>query len=176
MDKTIYLIRHCQATGQDPDAELTKVGQKQAQELAGFLESRQVIHFISSPFTRAIQSIEPAADRLDLPIEIDDRLAERVLSSEDLPDWMEKLEESFNDADLKFAGGESGKEATDRAMEVLNEMEDRTAAVTHGNLLGLLLKQIDASYDFSEWRKLTNPDVYEVKIRSGNFSAVRVWS
>lgn len=176
MGKIIYLIRHCEATGQAPDAELTEMGKKQAQELAEFLKNRQVIHFISSPFTRAIQSIEPAADRLDLPIEIDDRLAERVLSSEDLPDWMEKLEESFEDADLKFAGGESGKEATDRAMEVLNEMEDRTAAVTHGNLLGLLLKQIDASYGFSEWRRLTNPDVYEVEIRDGAPSVKRLWS
>lgn len=175
MNKTIYLIRHCEATGQAPDAELTETGKKQAQDLAEFLQTRQVIHFISSPFTRAIQSIEPAADRLNLPIEIDDRLAERVLSSEDLPDWMEKLEESFHDADLKFAGGESGKEATDRAMEVLNEMEDKTAAVTHGNLLGLLLKQIDASYGFSEWKRLTNPDIYEVEIRGRDLSVKRVW-
>lgn len=26
MDKTIYLIRHCQATGQAPEAELTEMG------------------------------------------------------------------------------------------------------------------------------------------------------
>lgn len=175
MNKTIYLIRHCQATGQAPDAELTETGKKQARDLARFLENQQVIHFISSPFTRAIQSIEPAADQMGLPIEIDDRLAERVLSSEDLPDWMEKLEESFQDADLKFAGGESGKEATERAMEVLNEMEDKTAAVTHGNLLGLMLKQIDANYGFSEWKRLTNPDVYEVGITDGDLSVKRVW-
>lgn len=175
MDKTIYLIRHCQSTGQAPDAELTEEGRKQAQELAEFLGERQVVHFISSPFTRAIQSIEPAADQLGLAIEIDDRLAERVLSTEDLPDWMEKLEESFGDADLKFAGGESGKEATDRAMEVLNEMKDRTAAVTHGNLLGLLLKRINTSYGFSEWKKLTNPDVYEVTIKKGTPSVTRIW-
>ena len=176
MDKTIYLIRHCQATGQAPDAELTEMGKQQAQKLAEFLQKRQVDHVISSPFTRAIQSIEPAADLLDLPIEIDDRLAERVLSTEDLPDWMEKLEKSFGDADLTFAGGESGKEATERAMEAMNEMKDRTAAVTHGNLLGLLLKQIDAGYGFSEWKKLTNPDVYEVQIRSGHLSIARIWS
>ncbi|MGH2316642.1 histidine phosphatase family protein [Planococcus sp. SE5232] len=176
MDKIIYLIRHCQATGQSPDAELTEAGRKQAQDLAEFLRERQVAHFISSPFTRAIQSIEPAADQLDLPIEIDDRLAERVLSTEDLPDWMEKLEASFGDADLKLAGGESGKEATARAMEVLSEMKDRTAAVTHGNLLGLLLKQIDKSYGFSEWKKLTNPDVYEVTIKQGMPSVKRIWS
>ena len=73
--------------------ELAEAGRKQAQEFAEFLQKQQVIHFISSPFARAIQSIEPAADQLGLPIEIDGRLAERVLSSKDLPDGMEKLEE-----------------------------------------------------------------------------------
>ncbi|AQU80534.1 MULTISPECIES: histidine phosphatase family protein [Planococcus] len=175
MEKTVYLIRHCQATGQAPDADLTAMGQKQAEELARFLQQRQIIHFVSSPFTRAIQSIEPAADQQDLPIRIDERLAERVLSSEDLPDWMKKLEESFNDDSVKFTGGESGKEAADRAMEALSEMDDMTAAVTHGNLLGLLLKRIDDDYGFLEWQKLTNPDIYKVIIKDGHLFAHRVW-
>lgn len=103
MKKTIYLIRHCQASGQAPDAELTETGRQQAYKLADFLENQRVAHLVASPFTRAIQSIEPAAAQLGLPIEVDDRLAERVLSTEDLPDWMEKLEESFGDEELKFA-------------------------------------------------------------------------
>lgn len=175
MKKTIYLIRHCQATGQAPDAELTEAGRQQAHKLADFLEIQRVAHLVASPFTRAIQSIEPAADRLGLPIEVDDRWAERVLSMQDLPDWMGKLEESFGDAELKFAGGESGKEAADRAMEVMSEMKDGTAAVTHGNLLGLLLKKIDSGYGFSEWQKLTNPDVYKVEVENGHSSVARIW-
>lgn len=175
MAKTIYLIRHCQATGQAPDAQLTEVGNKQAQDLAEFMQQRQVNHVVSSPFTRAIQSIELVAKQLNLSITIDDRLAERILSSEDLPDWMEKLKASFNDDELKFVGGESGKEATTRAMAAFNDMKDGTAAVTHGNLLGLLLKQFDPRYDFSAWKKLTNPDVFIVTISDGNTSVVRLW-
>jgi len=175
MDKTIYLIRHCQATGQAPEAELTEVGKKQAKDLSEFFQQRQVVHFVSSPFMRAIQSIEPAAKQLGLPIVIDGRLAERILSSEDLPDWMKKLEASFNDEELKFSGGESGKEATTRAMAALSDMKHGTAAVTHGNLLGLLLKSIDPRYDFSTWQKLTNPDVFKVEISDGQTSVVRLW-
>ncbi len=175
MKKTIYLVRHCQATGQALDAPLTEIGKTQAKELAEFLREREIIHFVSSPFTRAIQSIERAADQQNLPIEIDDRLAERVLSSEDLPDWMAKLEASFDDDELKFVGGESGKEAGDRAIAAIDRMEDRTVAVTHGNLLGLLLKRIDKRYGFSEWQKLTNPDVFEVKITEKRMSVTRLW-
>ena len=32
------LIRHCQANGQEPEAQLTTEGLKQANELAGFLK------------------------------------------------------------------------------------------------------------------------------------------
>lgn len=175
MNKTIYLIRHCQATGQAPDAQLTEVGNKQAVDLAEFMQQWRVEHVVSSPFTRAIQSVEPVAEQLNLSITIDDRLAERILSSEDLPDWLEKLKASFNDEELKFSGGESGKEATARAMAAFNDMKDGTAAVTHGNLLGLLLKQFDTRYDFSAWKKLTNPDVFKVTISDENTSVVRLW-
>lgn len=175
MDKTIYLIRHCQATGQAPAAELTEIGKKQAEDLARFFQQRQITHLVSSPFTRAIQSIEPTAEQLNLSIVNDDRLAERILSSENMPDWLEKLEAAFNDEELKFVGGESGKEASIRAMAALTDMKDGTAAVTHGNLLGLLLKQFDPSYDFLAWQKLTNPDVYKVETTNGQTSVVRLW-
>lgn len=175
MEKILYLVRHCQAEGQAPDARLTEEGKKQAEELVRFFDSKEIRHIISSPFTRAIDSVEPLADHLDLKIQIDDRLAERVLSSEDLPDWMERLEESFSDLDLKFAGGESGREATNRGVEVLAASPDKTILVTHGNMMGLFLKRIDESYSFEEWKKLSNPDVYEVKAVNGNTNVTRVW-
>ncbi|MBD2682778.1 MULTISPECIES: histidine phosphatase family protein [Nostoc] len=46
---------------------------------------------ISSPFTRAYQSIAPLAERLGLSIETDNRLAERVLCATALADWRERL-------------------------------------------------------------------------------------
>ena len=42
---------------------------------------------LSSPYTRAQQSIAPLAQRLGLPVESDARLAERVLSAEPLAHW-----------------------------------------------------------------------------------------
>lgn len=175
MKKTFYLIRHCKAEGQAPDAELTAEGSRQAQALADFFEDFEVDHVISSPFTRAIQSIEPLAAARNLPIQIDDRLAERVLSTSDLPDWMEKLEQSFVDLDLKFEGGESAKEAAERGAEVMAEAPDNALLVTHGNMMGLLLKKFEEAYGFEEWKALSNPDVYILTIEGENTSAKRVW-
>jgi 2,3-bisphosphoglycerate-dependent phosphoglycerate mutase len=175
MKKTIYLVRHCKAEGQEPGALLTKEGERQAEELVRFFKGKEIAHIVSSPFTRAIKSIEPAADSLGLEIEIEDRLAERVLSSEDLPDWMERLRESFQDLGMKFSGGESGLEATERGMAVLTGALDRSVLVTHGNLLGLLLKQIDSAYGYEEWKNLSNPDVYKVEIEGDTLQVMRVW-
>ncbi|TWT27433.1 histidine phosphatase family protein [Planomicrobium sp. CPCC 101110] len=175
MEKTLYLVRHCKAAGQAPEAPLTPKGQEQAKSLAGFFKEREISGLISSPFVRAIQTIEPLASELNMAVEIDERLAERVLSTEDLPDWLERLEESFRDLDLKLSGGESGIEAMERGAAVLEAAPDKCVLVTHGNMLGLLLKQIDADFGFEEWMKLSNPDVYEVKIWDGNRAISRLW-
>lgn len=164
LEKVIYLVRHCQAAGQAPEAELTREGEKQAIELADFFEGKGIIHIISSPFTRAVQSIEQTAKCLGLPVEEDARLVERVLSPQDLPDWMEHLEQSFTDLDMKLPGGESGREAAGRGLEVLYNAPSRSVLVTHGNLLALLLAHFNAGFGFSEWMELSNPDVYEIRL------------
>lgn len=175
MQKTFYLIRHCKATGQAPDAELTAEGRKQAEALTEFFKEIEISHIISSPFTRAIQSIEPLSASRDLAIQIDDRLAERVLSTEDLPDWMEKLEQSFNNFELKFEGGESASEAAERGAAVLAEAPDNAVLVTHGNMMGLLLKKFEEAYGFEEWKALSNPDVYGLSIEGEKASVKRIW-
>ncbi|WP_033542398.1 histidine phosphatase family protein [Planococcus sp. CAU13] len=175
MEKTLYLIRHCQATGQAPDAELTAEGMKQAEALTVFFKELDISHIISSPFTRAIQSIEHLAVARSLPIQIDDRLAERVLSSENLPDWLEKLEQSFSDPDLKFEGGETAREAVERGAAAMAEAPGNAILVTHGNMMGLLLKRFEEAYGFEEWKALSNPDVYILSINEENTIVKRIW-
>src|SRR5688500_15400614 len=70
----LYLVRHCQATGQAPDAPLTLVGEAQAQRLADALDRRGIRRIVASPFVRARASVEPLAERLGLTVEVDDRL------------------------------------------------------------------------------------------------------
>lgn len=175
MKKAVYLIRHCKATGQAPDAELTEEGMEQARELIAFFKGIDVSHVFSSPFTRAIQSIEPLAASRALPILIDDRLAERVLSTEDMPDWMEKLEQSFDNPDLKFEGGESAREAAERGVAALAEAPDKSVLVTHGNMMGLLLKKFEEAYGFEDWKALSNPDVYILSFEGEKANAKRMW-
>ncbi|MEK5428740.1 histidine phosphatase family protein [Cytobacillus sp. FSL R7-0680] len=177
--KEIYIVRHCQATGQAPDAELTTTGQQQAEELKAFLQDMPIDRILSSPFLRATQTIEPLAENIGVTVEVDKRLSERVLSTTSLDDWQDKLKATFDDVDLYFAGGESSRQAMDRISQVVEEIRsseaERTIIVAHGNIIALLLKQYHASFGFDEWKELSNPDVYRLREKPRGFSVERIW-
>ncbi|WP_404469528.1 histidine phosphatase family protein [Sutcliffiella horikoshii] len=167
MAKNLYIVRHCEAKGQPPEAKLTKNGLQQAGELAKFFSNKAIDRIVSSPFLRAIQSIEPLSKERDISIEVDDRLAERTLSSVDLPDWLEKLKATYDDLELKYEGGESSREAMDRIVSVVEEAFETDAenivVVTHGNIMSLLLKNYQETFGFEDWKNLRNPDVFVLK-------------
>jgi 2,3-bisphosphoglycerate-dependent phosphoglycerate mutase len=177
--KTIYVVRHCKASGQAPDAPLTAEGVAQATQLADRLIDLPIERIISSPLLRATQSIAPLAQRLGLAIETDARLAERILSSADQPDWLAMLQSTFDDLDRCFEGGESSRAAMQRAAalvsEILIDTAQVTLLVTHGNLMSLLLKFFDRRIGFAEWQRLTNPDVYRVVLAPEHAEIARVW-
>lgn len=178
--KQIFLIRHCKAFGQEPDAQLTEEGRIQSNLLNDFLANQAIDHIISSPYVRAVESITPFARNQNLKIHIDNRLSERVLSSEDLVEWLPLLRESFDDLDRNLTGGESSREAMMRGVSVVQDIlkssYQHVAVVTHGNLLSLILKHYDDSFGFVEWKGLTNPDVYVLRIHDENIEIDRAWS
>lgn len=177
MEKIIYIVRHCSAEGQAPDAKLTAEGVLQANQLVEFFEDIEVDRIITSPFARARQTGWPIADRKKLHVEVDSRLGERVLSSVDFEDWLIKLEDTFFNPHLKYEGGESSSEAMSRVCDVVDELGDgsRTVLVTHGNLMALLVRYYDRRFGFEHWQALTNPDVYVVRIKDGNSEVARIW-
>ncbi|QBD82466.1 histidine phosphatase family protein [Ktedonosporobacter rubrisoli] len=179
MQKILYIIRHCQAEGQQPDAPLTATGRTQAAALARFLAQTSIERIVSSPFTRAIQSVEPLARELRLEIETDDRLIERVLSITPLADWLGALRATFSDLDLRFVGGESSREATARAVaavtDILQQPCQVSVLVSHGNLSTLLLKHFDQNIGFETWYHMTNPDVFRITLAESGPKVERLW-
>jgi len=178
--KKIYIVRHCEASGQPPESSLTQKGFEQSLELSHFFSNILVDRIISSPFLRAVQSIQPTVNHKQIQLEVDHRLAERVLTSEVYPDWLRRLEETYSDLELKFKGGESSKEAIERVLslvkEIINYESEHTIIVTHGNLMSLLLMHFDSEFGFEQWRMLSNPDVYELSIDTEHTEFKRIWN
>jgi len=179
MKKKIYIVRHCEAQGQPSESQLTEKGFNQAKYLSEFFSNIKIDRIISSPFLRAIQSVEPISNETNIKIEIDERLSERTLSTKDLPEWLKKLKATFDNLELKFEGGESSKEAMNRIVNVVDEVfkseTENTIIVTHGNLMSLLLKNYDNSFDFDCWKNLSNPDVFLLSYTNNEVNMERLW-
>ena len=175
-EKIVYLVRHCQAMGQHPQAGLTVEGHAQADRLARFFAQKEISYIVSSPYVRAIESIRPTLKQNKLPLEIDLRLSERILGSDNLPDWLEHLERSFKNMDLKLAGGESGREAAERGIAAVSAVPHQSIVVTHGNLLALLLNHWNPSFGFTDWRNLSNPDIFKITHDGQSAIVERVWN
>lgn len=81
-----------------------------------------------------------------------------------MPDWYDKLRDTYVNFDLKYEGGESSREAVSRIIEVVDEVlksdAENTIIVTHGGLLSLLLNHYNKNFGFEQWAALSNPDVY----------------
>jgi len=178
--RKIVLVRHATATGQDAKAALTIEGQRQARMLADLLLQFQIQRVISSPFVRATESVGPFCSRADLRLETDDRLVERVLSARNLPDWREHLRRSFDDLDYCLEGGESSRTAQARgtsAVRAALASGERCVLVTHGNLLALILRSIDATVGFDAWSRLSTPDAFVLHVDDeGPRGFSRVWT
>ncbi|MGZ9583689.1 histidine phosphatase family protein [Paenibacillus marinisediminis] len=180
--KNIYLVRHCKAEGQEAEATLTVEGEQQAVELADYFAQLDIDYVVSSPFTRAVETIRPLCERMNLDLQIDERLKERVLSSHHLDEWMDKLRETYHNADLKYEGGESSNEAMRRGMEVIHELLDRhesnAIVVTHGALMSLMIRHYNQAFGFEEWRSLTNPDIYQLQVSDdrSEMKIHRIWT
>ncbi len=79
---TVHLVRHAKAKNrlawEEPDylRPLTKRGRREALAIASRLGDEPVARLVSSPYVRCLQTFEPLAVALELPIETTDALAE----------------------------------------------------------------------------------------------------
>jgi len=178
--KTIYLVRHAKASGQSIDAPLTKEGEKASDRLIDFFEGKKIDVIVSSPFKRAIDTVTPLADHLGKEVIIDQRLSERVLTSEQLEDWKERLKESFDNFHLCLEGGESNayglKRASSLYSDLLQSEKSHFLLCSHGNLSTLFLKLFDSSYGYEQLMAMTNPDVFEITIHEDKIEVKRIWN
>lgn len=176
------LIRHCESSGQAPDAPLTARGGIQAEALVDFLATRAIARIVSSPYLRARQSVEPLARKRGLEIELDARLAERTLSPRPIESWRELVKRSFDEPDFHVPGGESGAQTLARGLAAIRPLVESPAGnglvviASHGQLLSLVLHSIDPSFGYAGWEALTNPDVHALEpSANGRLGFQRVW-
>ena len=150
---------------------MTTEGVEQANKLAPRLNRLNIDALFSSPYLRALETINPFAQSATLSISTLDNLRERCLAPTPLPDWPDHIERSFKDTSYKLPGGESLNETCDRALKALRTIaaskSTLPAAVSHGNLIASVLNRIDPEFGFLQWKNMKNPDLFEISVTAG---------
>ena len=167
----VILVRHAASTGPSPEARLSEEGYQQSLSLVEKLAPFGIDAVFSSPYKRALETIEPFAVNHDFDIQILVDLRERKLSAQPTDDWLEHIRRSFADHDHHLEGGESLVDTRARALKALKTISELDyklpVAVSHGNWISSVLTHLDYSFGFEDWRSLGNPDVIEICMTHG---------
>ncbi len=89
---------HFTATRKDPgieDPRLTPLGHEQAEHAAEALAREGVRRIVASPYTRALQTAEPLARRLGLPVLVDTTVRERYAFKCDIGSTVADLRQAW---------------------------------------------------------------------------------
>ncbi len=166
----VLLVRHAESVFSADEARgLTDAGRSAAEELADELEQFHLSAVYSSPYPRAMQTVEPTARRRGLRVlELVD-MRERRLSPAPVDDWRSELAKSFEDPDYAADGGETGRAAQRRAMATLDLLRvrhpdgGRLLVGSHGNLITLVLQALEPAVGFDFHQAMPNPAIYHLE-------------
>lgn len=149
------------------DIPLNDTGRLQAQALARCLKDVPLAAVYSSPLRRAYDTAQAIAGAHDLPVEVDEGLAEMDVGEMDgrSLDEMREIHGDFlrrwlgpEAATLRMPGGESLQEVQDRAWDALRRIAERhpddvVCAVSHNFTIHVLLCRV-LGLPIAEFRRL----------------------
>ena len=184
---TIYMIRHAESPfifGEERTRKLSVNGEIEAEKVAKLMLSEKIDVIISSPFARSIQTIEAIATTRNLEIKLFEELRERMIKGNYQLPWEEvepAIEVSFEDKDYCLPGGETTRQAQERAIpiikQVLKEYEGKSIVIgTHGNIMTIIMNYFNENYGYDFWASTSKPDIYKLLFTDGELiDVIRMW-
>ncbi|TDY01323.1 UNVERIFIED_CONTAM: 2,3-bisphosphoglycerate-dependent phosphoglycerate mutase [Lysinibacillus xylanilyticus] len=155
----IYFVRHAHShfTADEYNRPLSDKGFEDRDRVTKLFKNKIIHTIYSSPYNRAVQTVEGIAQEHTLQINTIDSLKERILSTETILDFDAAIQQVWSHPNFAFEGGESNEIAMERAITTLHKIilahpNDNIVIGTHGNVMALMFKYIDARYDYSFWK------------------------
>lgn len=165
--RNIYFVRHSLrdfTIRDDRNVPLTSDGKNLARKLVPFFLDKNIEKVYTSPYLRAVQTIEPVASQLNIEPVLFEDLRERNVGK-----WVENFSEfsrnQWNDFDFKLENGESLNEVKKRMMttynDILREQDSNVIISGHGTSLAILFHEItEGKFGFREFNEMKMPDIY----------------
>lgn len=187
MDTTIYMIRHAESPfiiGQERTRKLSNQGEVDAKKVTAIMNEKEIDLVVSSPYIRAIQTIEGIINSKNIKVKVFEELRERQLKGAyKLPEEeiQQAIKKSFEDIDFKLSGGESVRDVQNRAIPIINDLlnnyETKTIIIgTHGNVMTIIMNYFNKEYGYDFWKNTSKPDIYKLEFSKEKLQLVqRIW-
>lgn len=188
MNTVIYMVRHAESPyseGTERTRGLTAQGKLKVEKVTEILKQEGIDAVVSSPYARAVMTVQGLADHLNVEVELFEDLRERHFSGDDykISDdrFMDVIRELFQDPESALPGGESNKACQRRALDALKPILEkyagkRVAIGTHGNVMTLMMNHFDPGYGFEFLDRTTKPDLYKMEFEDSVLVRVaRLW-
>ncbi|WP_325175890.1 histidine phosphatase family protein [Paenibacillus profundus] len=157
-------------------------GKADARRVCEILIQEAIDCVMSSPYERAVQTVQELAAERGQEILLLEDLRERRIG--DFPDgtFTEAKQRVFGDFRFSYPNGESNCTAQERAVDVLlailKDYRGQGIVIgTHGDIMTLMMNYFDDSYGFDFWKSTTMPDIYRLEFdEAALLTVTRMWS
>jgi len=175
----IVLVRHAESVPpspgrpDDPDRPLTAAGRAAAELLAHELAAMNPTAVVSSPYRRAVATVEPAAKLAGLEVTTSRELREWDSGLEPTPDYAAHYARSWAEPDFARPGAESLRQLTARALAAVERLAERHSGGvvligSHGTFVSRLLAGITPGIDWPFSRDMPMPAVHRLRWPPGS--------
>jgi 2,3-bisphosphoglycerate-dependent phosphoglycerate mutase len=177
METGLVLVRHAEsvrpaAGGPDESRRpLTASGMEAARALAPGLLDRRPTAVVSSPYLRAVQTVQPVASELGIEVDTRWNLREWDSALAPAPDYAVEYARSWARPDLARPGGESLEQLSRRAasaiIRVANGHRGGVVIVgSHGTFISRALAAFGLAVDWPFHRDMPMPALFELRFAS----------
>ncbi|MFD2045459.1 histidine phosphatase family protein [Ornithinibacillus salinisoli] len=180
----LYLTRHAHSvyTPDEWNRPLSKRGLTDAKKVTQILANENIDVVLSSPYKRAVQTVEGVANTIGKGVIHVEDYKERRLSEAAVDDFDAAITKVWEDFTFAWPGGESNIVAQNRGIqaifETLETYEGKNVVIgTHGNLMVLMMNYFNSSFDFYFWKELDMPDIYALTFAKTELvKTKRIWT
>ena len=150
----VYFVRHAHSTYSENEYNrpLSLKGLHDANRITDRLKNEEITAVLSSPYRRAIETVQGIADWNDTQVLIFDELKERTLAEGALEDFEAAINHVWDNPSFALEGGESNLDVQQRALPIFYAILAKYANSqiiigTHGNIMTLLLNALTLRLD-----------------------------
>ena len=158
----VFFVRHAEPNYDNHDdrsRELSPRGMEDRKKVTSFLADKNIDIVISSPFKRAVDTVQDFADKNGLPVEIVEDFRERKVDSGWIEDFASFSKKQWSDFSFKLLDGECLKEVQDRNISALNNVLEQYSGKnivvgSHGTALSTIINFYDKSFGYDDFENI----------------------